>query len=196
MYKRQQQGETGPAGADGIGDTYTGADFALSNQACDAGDLMWGIDVDGTIQCTPELVYSAGYGLLESSEEFRVDTSHVVVRQRGGLHGLGTSTTGSFASGSAGMHSVITVDVGVRGGGEPVFNFRCIRTNSVVTSCLNVVTGATSSHITFSPGEQTMFDEGQFRLVSVQNGRGAASLRVDNTHLSSTSVSFEGVHVP
>ncbi|NCG18568.1 MAG: hypothetical protein GWP91_06110 [Rhodobacterales bacterium] len=56
-------GAQGPAGADGVGDTYDGTPFALSNQTCNAGDVIAGIAADGAARCESDAndMYGAGW---------------------------------------------------------------------------------------------------------------------------------------
>lgn len=37
--------------------TYSGSDFAKSNQSCNSGDFVDGIDSSGTVQCSPDQTY-------------------------------------------------------------------------------------------------------------------------------------------
>ena len=56
-------GAQGPAGADGVGDTYDGTPFALRNQTCNAGDVIAGIAADGAARCESDAndMYGAGW---------------------------------------------------------------------------------------------------------------------------------------
>ncbi len=57
--------------------TYTGADFAVSNTSCSGTDKMQGISALGLPVCAPDLntpsVYTAGAGLTLSGTEFALD---------------------------------------------------------------------------------------------------------------------------
>ena len=56
--------------------TYTGDDFALSNQACNVGEKVVGVFADGTLDCVVDTdnntQYTAGDGLLLDGFEFSV----------------------------------------------------------------------------------------------------------------------------
>ena len=147
-----------------MGDTYTGADFALSNQACDAGLFATGVDVSGNLLCDATDVYSAGFGLDQADLVFSVDSQSVVTRTFGTV---APTAVAHFATGGAGMSQVISIDVGDRSNGESYNYYRCQRTNLSVTTCLDVLSGTRVRHLTFSPNEQVAFSTPGFDIVSV-----------------------------
>lgn len=56
------------------GGTYSGDDFAVSNQSCNMGDVVTGIDNKGQLQCAADsdTTYSAGNGLTLNSNTFNL----------------------------------------------------------------------------------------------------------------------------
>jgi hypothetical protein len=62
--------------------TYTGADFAVSGQACLGSDKVVGIDAAGQVVCAPDAdtntTYAAGTGLVLTGTTFQVDQAVVV----------------------------------------------------------------------------------------------------------------------
>jgi hypothetical protein len=56
--------------------TYSGSDFALSNQSCDTGQFMTGIDSSGMKQCADDQTYTNGTGLDLSGNTFSLDSGH------------------------------------------------------------------------------------------------------------------------
>jgi hypothetical protein len=60
-----------------VNTTYTGADFAVSGQACLGADKVAGIDPAGRILCAPDVdqntTYAAGTGLVLTGNSFAVD---------------------------------------------------------------------------------------------------------------------------
>lgn len=52
--------------------TYSGDDFALSDQSCDGDDVAVGVNTDGTLMCDEQRSYTAGAGLELDDSEFSV----------------------------------------------------------------------------------------------------------------------------
>jgi hypothetical protein len=56
--------------------TYSGSDFALSNQSCDTGQFLTGIDASGKKQCGPDQTYTNGAGLDLNAGEFSLSSGY------------------------------------------------------------------------------------------------------------------------
>jgi len=56
--------------------TYSGSDFALSNQACGTGEFMTGIDSAGAKQCAADQTYTNGTGLDLSGNTFSLGSGY------------------------------------------------------------------------------------------------------------------------
>ena len=56
--------------------TYSGTDFALSNQACSTGQFLTGIDASGIKQCANDQTYSNGTGLDLSGNTFSLKSGY------------------------------------------------------------------------------------------------------------------------
>ncbi len=56
--------------------TYSGTDFALSNQACSTGQFLTGIDVSGVKQCASDQTYGNGTGLDLSGNTFSLGSGY------------------------------------------------------------------------------------------------------------------------
>jgi len=56
--------------------TYSGTDFALSNQSCGTGQFLAGIDASGVAQCSPDQTYSNGTGLDLSGNTFSLNSGY------------------------------------------------------------------------------------------------------------------------
>jgi len=56
--------------------TYSGSDFALSNQSCDTGEFLTGFSATGTKQCGTDQTYKNGTGLSLTGNEFSLDSDY------------------------------------------------------------------------------------------------------------------------
>jgi hypothetical protein len=56
--------------------TYSGSDFALSNQSCGSGQFLTGIDASGVKQCAVDQTYSNGTGLDLSGNTFSLSSGY------------------------------------------------------------------------------------------------------------------------
>lgn len=56
--------------------TYSGTNFAVSNQACDTGQFLTGIDANGLKQCANDHTYSNGTGLGLSGNTFSLSSQY------------------------------------------------------------------------------------------------------------------------
>lgn len=154
---------------------YDGADFAVSNQSCSGSDYVSGIDASGNVLCsTPvdtdtDTTYDAGYGLQLTSTTFAIDTAVTVQKQWGSLGGLNNEV--QAAMGTPNSSGAIDITVADRNASpETIYLFRCMKVNLSVNLCLDLQTGATVRHLTFSPAEQVMFSYPGFDIVSYMDG--------------------------
>ena len=56
--------------------TYSGADFALSDQSCNSGQFLTGFDSSGLKQCANDQTYSSGTGLDLSGNTFSLNSGY------------------------------------------------------------------------------------------------------------------------
>ena len=56
--------------------TYSGTDFALSNQSCGAGQFLTGFDPSGAALCSPDQTYSNGTGLDLNGNTFSLSSGY------------------------------------------------------------------------------------------------------------------------
>jgi hypothetical protein len=56
--------------------TYSGTNFALSNQSCSTGQFLTGIDPSGVKQCAADQTYSSGVGLDLSGNTFSLSSAY------------------------------------------------------------------------------------------------------------------------
>jgi hypothetical protein len=87
--------------------TYSGTDFALSNQACDSGQFLTGFDTSGGKKCADDQTYTNGTGLGLSGNVFSLSTGFQLpqgcgngeVAASNGNDGWKCGTTGGSAEG-------------------------------------------------------------------------------------------------
>ena len=107
------------------------------------------------------------HGLLQSTTEFSVDTSDVVVRENGFvIMGTETRVNAGFSSSSG----AIDITLVSRAESEQMYAYRCMKVNLSVMVCMDLITGTHVDHLTFSPQELTMFSTAHFDLVSDMDG--------------------------
>ena len=56
--------------------TYSGSDFAISNQTCDSGKFLIGFDSSGIKKCETDQTYSNGTGLALTGNVFSLDSKY------------------------------------------------------------------------------------------------------------------------
>jgi hypothetical protein len=56
--------------------TYSGSDFAVSNQSCDSGQFLTGFDTSGLKKCAADQTYSNGTGLDLTSNVFSLSSGY------------------------------------------------------------------------------------------------------------------------
>lgn len=177
----------------GVGPTYDGTDFALSNQSCVAGDVVAGIDANGNVVCASnpdtDTTYISGFGLDLVSTTFEIDVDEVVTRQFGALEWSGTEARASFGQTSA--SGAITVTVVNRNENEQMYVYRCMKVNLSVVACLDVLSGVGTDHLTFANAEKTMYSTVGFDLLTDLDGGSPFGAEVVLRNTSGDSLFYE-----
>ena len=163
--------------------------FALSDQDCASGFVM-GIGTDGTLLCADDAdtTYTADYGLNLDGQAFSVNVKEVVTRQYGGLIWPGNEARGYF--GTEGYGPAITITA-VNRVTEVMYTYRCIKTNLVAVMCMDLVSGASSEFVTFSPTEHVMFSESHHDLLVYLDGSSPYNAEVILRMTDSANTPFE-----